>query len=59
MGDACARLVEYVHGASGSGEEQVRESFARGMPCHLIVSTGADAVDAPGTRTLAAGMRHR
>ncbi|AZM45141.1 TetR family transcriptional regulator [Streptomyces sp. WAC 06738] len=53
-----ARLVEYVRGASGGTEEQVQEFFARGMLCHLIVSAGADAVDAPWTRTLAKGIRH-
>ncbi|GGY80733.1 TetR family transcriptional regulator [Streptomyces olivaceoviridis] len=39
MGDAYARLAEYGHGASGGGEEQVREFFARGMLCHLIRRT--------------------
>ncbi|MEU8472894.1 TetR/AcrR family transcriptional regulator [Streptomyces sp. NPDC029006] len=53
-----ARLVEYVRGASGGSGPQVQEFFARGMLCHLIVSMGADEVDAPWTRTLAAGMRH-
>ncbi|MGW2033433.1 TetR/AcrR family transcriptional regulator [Streptomyces spinosus] len=53
-----ARLVEYVRGASGGTEEQVQEFFALGMLCHLIVSMGADEVDAPWTRTLAAGIRH-
>ncbi|KUN77420.1 TetR family transcriptional regulator [Streptomyces bungoensis] len=53
-----ARLVEYVRGASGGTDEQVQEFFARGMLCHLIVSMGADEVDAPWTRTLAAGIRH-
>lgn len=53
-----ARLVEYVRGASGGSEEQVQRFFAVGMLCHLIVSMGADEVDAPWTRTLAAGIRH-
>ncbi|MGW2743601.1 TetR/AcrR family transcriptional regulator [Streptomyces sp. NPDC001450] len=53
-----ARLVEYVRGASGGSEQQVQEFFSRGMLCHLIVSMGADAVDAPWARTLAAGIRH-
>ncbi|MFF1556272.1 TetR/AcrR family transcriptional regulator [Streptomyces sp. NPDC058279] len=52
-----ARLVEYVR-ASGGTRAQVQEFFARGMLCHLIVSMGADEVDAPWTRTLAAGIRH-
>ncbi|MFF8974987.1 TetR/AcrR family transcriptional regulator [Streptomyces sp. NPDC014995] len=53
-----ARLVEYVRGASGGSESEVQEFFARGMLCHLIVSMGAEAVDAPWARTLAAGIRH-
>ncbi|MFC8278229.1 TetR/AcrR family transcriptional regulator [Streptomyces sp. NPDC057271] len=53
-----ARLVEYVRGASGGTERQVQEFFATGMLCHLIVSMGADEVDAPWTRTLAAGITH-
>lgn len=53
-----ARLVEYVRGASGGTEQQVQEFFALGMLCHLIVSMGAEEVDAPWTRTLSAGIRH-
>ncbi|MFD8755186.1 TetR/AcrR family transcriptional regulator [Kitasatospora sp. NPDC059577] len=53
-----ARLVEYVRGASGGEERQIQEFFATGMLCHLLVSMGADAVDAPWTRTLSAGITH-
>lgn len=53
-----ARLVEYVRGASGGSEAQVQDFFARGMLCHLLVSMGADEVEAPWTRTLAAGITH-
>jgi AcrR family transcriptional regulator len=53
-----ARAVEYVRGASGADELQVRDFFARGMLCHLIVSVGAEQVDAPWSRTLSAGIRH-
>jgi AcrR family transcriptional regulator len=53
-----ARVLEYVRGASGAGEEQVREFFARGMLCHLIVSIGAEEVDAPWAKTLSATFRH-
>ncbi|NSC19982.1 TetR/AcrR family transcriptional regulator [Streptomyces albus subsp. chlorinus] len=53
-----ARLVEYVRGASGGSDQQVQDFFARGMLCHLIVSAGADSLDAPWTRTLSAGIRH-
>ncbi|MBP2586898.1 AcrR family transcriptional regulator [Streptomyces sp. PvR006] len=53
-----ARLVEYVRGASGGSERQVQEFFALGTLCHLIVSMGAGEVDAPWSRTLAAGIRH-
>lgn len=53
-----ARLVEYVRGASGAAEPQIQGFFATGMLCHLLVSMGADEVDAPWTRTLAAGITH-
>ena len=53
-----ARLVEYVRGASGGTEQQVQQFFALGMLCHLIVSMGADEVDAPWTRTLSTGITH-
>ncbi|RSS61447.1 TetR/AcrR family transcriptional regulator [Streptomyces sp. WAC06614] len=53
-----ARVVEYVRGASGGDDRQVQEFFAVGMLCHLIVSIDAEAVDAPWTRTLAAGITH-
>ncbi|QMU76697.1 TetR/AcrR family transcriptional regulator [Streptacidiphilus sp. PB12-B1b] len=53
-----ARTVEYVRGASGGSEHQVQDFFARGMLCHLIVSMGADEVDAPWARTLTADIRH-
>ncbi|RFU40174.1 TetR/AcrR family transcriptional regulator [Actinomadura logoneensis] len=53
-----ARLVEYVRGASGGGEAQVQDFFARGMLCHLLVSTGTEQVQAPWARTLSAGITH-
>ncbi|MFD8009747.1 TetR/AcrR family transcriptional regulator [Streptomyces sp. NPDC058955] len=53
-----ARVVEYVRGASGGDDRQVQEFFAVGMLCHLLVSLDAEAVDAPWTRTLAAGITH-
>ncbi|MBH5338089.1 TetR/AcrR family transcriptional regulator [Streptomyces pactum] len=53
-----ARTVEYVRGASGGDERQVQEFFAVGALCHLLVSVDAAAVDAPWTRTLAAGITH-
>ncbi|MEV7725659.1 TetR/AcrR family transcriptional regulator [Streptomyces sp. NPDC087917] len=53
-----ARTVEYVRGASGGDDRQVQEFFAVGMLCHLLVSMDAEAVDAPWTRTLTAGIRH-
>ena len=53
-----ARVVEYVRGASGAGEEDVQTFFARGMLCHLIVSVDADGVDAPWARTLTKGVVH-
>ncbi|MFD7628400.1 TetR/AcrR family transcriptional regulator [Streptomyces sp. NPDC059851] len=68
-----ARVVEYVRGASGGDERQVQEFFAIGMLCHLVVSlgvgagggvegaggaVGADGVEEPWMRTLAAGITH-
>ncbi|GAA2809725.1 TetR/AcrR family transcriptional regulator [Kitasatospora sp. CM 4170] len=53
-----ARTVEYVRGASGGDERQIQEFFATGMLCHLLVSMGAEEVDAPWTRTLSAGITH-
>jgi AcrR family transcriptional regulator len=53
-----ALAVEYVRGASGATEPQVQEFFARGALCHLIVSMSAEEVDAPWSRTLAAGIKH-
>ncbi|RKN12016.1 TetR/AcrR family transcriptional regulator [Streptomyces radicis] len=53
-----ARLVEYVRGASGGSDAEVQRFFAVGTLCHLVVSLGADEVDAPWTRTLNEGIRH-
>jgi AcrR family transcriptional regulator len=53
-----ARVVEYVRGASGGDDRQVQEFFARGMLCHLIVSMGAEQVDARWADTLTAGIEH-
>jgi AcrR family transcriptional regulator len=53
-----ARVVEYARGASGADEHQLQDFFARGALCHLIVSMGAEEVDAPWARTLTADIRH-
>lgn len=53
-----ARTVEYVRGASGGSAQQIQQFFATGMLCHLIVAIDANAVDAPWTRTLSAGITH-
>ncbi|MER6912774.1 TetR/AcrR family transcriptional regulator [Streptomyces sp. NPDC000594] len=53
-----ARTVEYVRGVSGAPDAEVQQFFAVGMLCHLIVSIDAGSVDAPWTRTLAAGITH-
>jgi len=53
-----ARVVEYVRGASGGDEHQVQNFFARGMLCHLIVSMGADEVDAPWAKLLTLDISH-
>ncbi|CAM2939919.1 TetR/AcrR family transcriptional regulator [Saccharomonospora xinjiangensis] len=53
-----AGLVEYVRGVSGASDSLVRDFFARGMLCHLVVATGATQLDADWARTLTAGIRH-
>ncbi|QFZ18594.1 TetR/AcrR family transcriptional regulator [Saccharothrix syringae] len=53
-----ARMVEYVRQVSGGNDDQVRDFFAKGALCHLLVAVDADALDAPWSRTLAAGIRH-
>ncbi|MDM4719351.1 TetR/AcrR family transcriptional regulator [Micromonospora sp. WMMA1363] len=56
--DGYARLVEYARSVSGGSEEQVQEFVARGALCNLVVTMGAEDLDAPWARTLAAGLRH-
>ncbi|WP_258534597.1 hypothetical protein [Streptomyces sp. PT12] len=53
-----ARLVGYARGASEGSDAEVRRFFTVGALCHLVVSLGADEVDAPWTRTLNEGIRH-
>ncbi|HWG27211.1 TetR/AcrR family transcriptional regulator [Actinospica sp.] len=53
-----AHVVEYVRGASGGDEHEIQNFFARGMLCHLVVSIGADEVDAPWARTLTVDITH-
>lgn len=54
----CARVVEYVRGASGGSDEQIQQFFAVGMLCHLIVALDAGAVDARWAKTLTADISH-
>ncbi|MFD0786074.1 TetR/AcrR family transcriptional regulator [Micromonospora azadirachtae] len=56
--DGYARLIEYVRSVSGASEEQVQEFFARGALCNLVVTMGAEGLDTPWAKTLAAGLRH-
>src|SRR5215467_4655728 len=58
MGDAYARLVEYVRAASGGGDADIQLFFARGTLCHLLVAIGALSVDARWAHTLNEGIRH-
>jgi AcrR family transcriptional regulator len=53
-----ARLVEYARSVCGGTETQVQEFFATGALCNVVVSMGADKVDAPWAKTLSAGLRH-
>lgn len=53
-----ARMVEYARSLSGGTEEQVQAFFATGALCNVVVTMGADSVDAPWARTLSAGLRH-
>ncbi|GAA1226094.1 TetR/AcrR family transcriptional regulator [Kitasatospora nipponensis] len=53
-----ARLVEYARGVSGADEADVQRFFATGSLCQLVVTIGAEEVDAPWARTLSAGIRH-
>jgi AcrR family transcriptional regulator len=55
---AYARLVEYVRGVSGASDGEIQRFFATGALCHLVMTVGAEQVDAPWARTLAAGIRH-
>ncbi|MFF3868967.1 TetR/AcrR family transcriptional regulator [Micromonospora sp. NPDC001898] len=50
-----ARLVEYTRSVSGGSEAQVREFFAKGAMCSVVVTMGAEQVDAPWARTLVDG----
>lgn len=53
-----ARLVEYVRGVSGASEADIQRFFAVGALCQLVVTVGAEEVDAPWAHTLSAGIRH-
>jgi AcrR family transcriptional regulator len=55
---AYARLVEYARGVSGATDGELQRFFAIGALCQLVITIGAEQVDAPWARTLAAGIRH-
>ncbi|GGV17980.1 hypothetical protein GCM10010182_44050 [Actinomadura cremea] len=55
---ACyARQVEYVRAASGAGDGQVQDFFARTFLCNAVVAMNAEDLDAPWARTLARDLR--
>jgi len=53
-----ARLTEYARSVSGADEAELQRLFATGALCQLVVSIGAEQVDAPWARTLSNGIRH-
>jgi len=53
-----ARLTEYARSVSGADEKELQQLFATGALCQLVVSIGAEQVDAPWARTLSNGIRH-
>jgi AcrR family transcriptional regulator len=53
-----ARLVEYARSVSGASDAEVQRLFATGALCQLVVSIGAEQVDAPWAATLSRGIRH-
>lgn len=53
-----ARLVEYARGVSGGADTQVQSFFATGALCNVVLTMGAQDVDAPWARTMALGLRH-
>lgn len=58
VSEGYARLVEYARSVSGATPEQVQGFIARGALCNVVVSMGAEQVDAPWAATLSAGLRH-
>ncbi|MDO3702699.1 TetR/AcrR family transcriptional regulator [Micromonospora sp. C28SCA-DRY-2] len=53
-----SRVVEYARSVSGASDEQLQEFIAMGALCNVVVTMGADDVDAPWARTLSSGLRH-
>jgi len=53
-----ARVVEYARSVSGASDEQIQEFIARGALCNVVVTMGAEEVDAPWAKTLSEGLRH-
>jgi hypothetical protein len=51
-------LTEYARSVSGADEAELQRLFATGALCQLVVSIGAEQVDAPWARTLSNGIRH-
>ena len=53
-----ATVVELVTERSGGDQAAVQQFMAYGQLCHLIVTTGLDAIDTDWARTLTTGMTH-
>lgn len=53
-----ARVVEYARSVSGATDEQIQHFIAMGALCNVVVTMGAESVDAPWANTLSAGIRH-
>lgn len=51
-------VVTFVQARSGADDASVQRFMAYGQLCHLIATTGLDAVAAPWARLLTAGIRH-
>ena len=51
-------VVRLVQQLSGADDAAVQRFVAYGQLCHLIVTAGLDAVDAPWARAMTTGMTH-
>ncbi|HWD60948.1 MAG TPA: TetR/AcrR family transcriptional regulator [Humibacter sp.] len=56
--DGIGSITRYASTRSGASDDAVQSFMAYGQLCHLIVTAGLDAVDAPWAKALVAGIRH-